>query len=186
MNNLMQDFFLRLAEWEKPVFFFLNKVIKNRFLDVSFSLITKLAEPTYIVLICLLLFVLGKYKGKMVSVFILFASYITYVTSLAIKEVIKRPRPMDAYQELSVMGSVKFFSFPSTHSALIAVIATILCVKYKKLGFVLIPAALLVGVSRVYLGHHFPTDVLAGFVLGVIIALLLLGAEGLFVTIQKQ
>jgi len=114
----------------------------------------------------------------------LLTSYTSYIATQVLKEVINRPRPLDAYSNISVMGSVDYSSFPSTHSALIAAIATILCFKYKKSAIILIPIALLVGISRIYLGHHYPSDVIGGFALGYLIAILFIGIENLIKDIQ--
>jgi undecaprenyl-diphosphatase len=177
--------FSNIAEFEQDIFFYINKTIKNDLFDLFFSKITYLAEPIAIISLCLLLFVFGKYKARMTAVFILSTSYISYIVSQTIKEIINRPRPLDVYTDISITGSAKLSSFPSTHSVLIASVVTILCAKYKKSSFILIPIALLVGVSRIYLGHHFPSDVLAGFFLGAVISILFLGLENLFNTIQN-
>ncbi|MDD2653973.1 MAG: phosphatase PAP2 family protein, partial [Candidatus Omnitrophica bacterium] len=83
----------------------------------------------------------------------------------------------EVYPDISVIGTEHSPAFPSTHATLIAVIATILCFKYKKLSFVLIPIAIIVGVSRIYLGLHYPSDVAGGFIIGGLLSMLFLGIE---------
>ena len=60
------------------------------------------------------------------------------------------------------------FSFPSTHAANAAAAATALALLNAKTLWVGVPLTLLIGYSRVYTGNHYPFDVLAGFVYGVI------------------
>ena len=65
-------------------------------------------------------------------------------------------------------GAVKlsYTSFPSSHSANWFAAAMILLIYYRRSGWVMVPLASLVAVSRIYMGVHYPSDVLAGAVLG--------------------
>ena len=84
-----------------------------------------------------------------------------------LKRRIRRPRPADA--EASLRAFIKpsdRFSFPSGHTAAAALMATLVAVHYPALTALAVPLAVLIGLSRVVLGVHFPTDILAGAVLG--------------------
>jgi undecaprenyl-diphosphatase len=70
-------------------------------------------------------------------------------------------------------------SFPSGHSATAAAGAITLSVLYPPIAPVLVPAALLVVLSRIYLGVHFPFDVLAGAVIGTATSAVVLAVAGL-------
>ena len=61
-------------------------------------------------------------------------------------------------------------SFPSGHAFSSFLCATLLCLYNKKLGFITFPLAFLIALSRVYLCVHYPTDVLAGALIGVLFA----------------
>jgi undecaprenyl-diphosphatase len=88
-----------------------------------------------------------------------------------LKQRIKRNRPCEVvsgvHQRISPSDQ---FSFPSGHTAAAFVIATLIGYYFPA---VLVPVyiwALLVGVSRIYLGVHYPTDTLAGLVIGIFCA----------------
>lgn len=68
-------------------------------------------------------------------------------------------------------------SFPSGHTTTSFACATVLAAYVPRWRVPLFVLAALIGLSRLYNGMHYPTDVLAGAVLGVLIALLLLGAD---------
>lgn len=180
----MENILNKILQLDETVFFFINKALKSKALDAFFSLATRLAEPPSIIILCILIFVLGRYKEKLVSVFILFTCYIAYFLVGALKGIVNRPRPIEVYTEISVMGTSQSAAFPSMHATLIAVVVTMLCFKYKKLGFALIPIALLVGASRVYLGHHYPTDVVVGLLIGSLLSMLFLGIEKFIKSLQ--
>jgi undecaprenyl-diphosphatase len=60
------------------------------------------------------------------------------------------------------------FSFPSGHTMVSFIAATILAMYNRKWGYIAFPVAALMGFTRLYLYVHFPTDVLAGAVLGIL------------------
>ena len=63
-------------------------------------------------------------------------------------------------------------SFPSGHAALVFVTAVILHRLYGKRLWVLYPLAFLIAFSRIYVGAHFPSDVLAGALIGIVVGLI--------------
>jgi undecaprenyl-diphosphatase len=86
------------------------------------------------------------------------------------KALVARHRPFE--HQLGPRSSTH--SFPSGHAATSFACATVLSYYAPGLRVPLFVLAALIGLSRVYNGMHYPTDVLAGAVLGVLIALLLL------------
>jgi undecaprenyl-diphosphatase len=82
-----------------------------------------------------------------------------------------RPRPYEAYPGIMLFSApLDHFSFPSGHT-LHAVAFTLVAVAYYPwLAWLTIPFSLLVAASRVILGLHYPSDVLAGAVAGAVVA----------------
>ncbi|MHB8860485.1 MAG: phosphatase PAP2 family protein [Minisyncoccota bacterium] len=92
------------------------------------------------------------------------------VSGLALKDIVQRARPDGLIPAITESG----FSFPSGHAvasmAFYGFVAFLLCRQYprhaKLIGAAAAAIILAIGFSRLYLGVHFPSDVIAGYVLG--------------------
>lgn len=92
----------------------------------------------------------------------------TYGAGYILKKSIGRSRPYDVYPDIDNYVIENTFSFPSGGSSLAFSTATTLSLSYPK-WYVIVPAATyagIVGYSRLHLGVHYPSDVLAGAILG--------------------
>lgn len=87
-----------------------------------------------------------------------------------LKNWIARPRPcwLDTRINLLVSNPTDY-SFPSGHTLAATIGATILTMTNRKFGWAAIPLAVLIAFSRLYLYVHFPSDILGGIVLGILI-----------------
>lgn len=96
-------------------------------------------------------------------------------TTIAMKELFQRPRPYDSHPDmLHPLGSESSYSFPSGHTSSAFATATSLSLQFQK-WYITAPAflwAAIVGYSRMYLGVHYPSDVVIGMIVGITTAYL--------------
>jgi len=90
---------------------------------------------------------------------------VTFVLAYAMKEMFMRPRPYEVLNIVPVVGNFASYSFPSMHAALAFAFLPVLNKVFRKnLLWTVVVAG--VAVSRLYLGVHYLSDIIAGAVLG--------------------
>ncbi|MCW5250678.1 MULTISPECIES: phosphatase PAP2 family protein [unclassified Streptomyces] len=102
------------------------------------------------------------------------AAGVAVLVNVPIRGFVERPRPFNDHQGLEVLVDGKDdFSFVSDHATLCMAMAVALFVAHRRFGIAAIVLAVFGGFIRVYMGVHYPTDVVGGFALGTAVALLL-------------
>ncbi len=100
---------------------------------------------------------------------------ISHIIVHVLKKTLARMRPYEACSEMIELRSEKMHdhSFPSGHTAATWTMCTQVMLAFPALAPVMFPIALFVGWSRMYLGLHYPSDVLAGMIVGSSVPMLL-------------
>lgn len=145
--------------------------LHNPFTDAFFPVITYLGEAgiVWILFSAVLLFFK---KTRRTGILVLLAMLLGFLTGeLFLKNIICRPRPcMDFPDFPMLIEPPRSFSFPSGHSASGFAAAWVLFLRHRKWGWTAFILAALIAFSRIFLFVHYPTDVLAGFLLGTLFA----------------
>lgn len=126
----------------------------------------------------LIWFVLGflmtcSHKWRRCGVSAIAAVVLAYVVvDVILKPLVCRERPFDVADFDLLMAAPDTWSFPSGHTASAFAGATAILIHSRRWGCVAIVYAILVGISRMYLCVHWPTDVVAGALVGIAVAVL--------------
>lgn len=131
-------------------------------------MVSRLGDGPFYVALTLLIWWMDRQGGSEFALTAMAAYALEVPLFVLLKHLIKRPRPADALESLSAfIQPADRFSFPSGHTAAAFVMASLLCVFYPPVMLLALGLAVMVGLSRVLLGVHYPSDILAGATLGV-------------------
>lgn len=149
-----------------------NVIFTNIFKAISF-----ICSPKFMIGLNVLLFIFIIVKKKYKLLIIVLSSISSVIINNLVKIIVRRERP-----DYLRMVMEKSYSFPSGHAMIsvlffgsIIYLVNKYNLKYKKLiTFSLSTFVLLVGISRIYLGVHYLTDVVGGYLLGFIVLFLII------------
>lgn len=168
------------------LFYLINIGMDNYVLDVIMTFITDFGSIIAWGLVCIVLFVFGGEKAKKVALLGLLALIITNFLVGFLKYAVAEPRPFMTLPNAELLvPKIASYSFPSSHTASSFAAATVIGLKYRfkirkrsqLLIYPLIAFAGIIAFSRIYIGVHYPLDVLVGAIIGVICALTVLKYE---------
>ncbi len=115
-----------------------------------------------------------KYAVIALLIIALVITFTDMFTSQVIRDLVDRPRPNNplspVYDTIFSTRSSKGYGFPSCHAANVVALCTIyfLYIRKKALSICLLFWALLISYSRIYLGMHYPADIVVGWIIGII------------------
>ena len=153
-----------------------NFLISKRyyFLDTYFKTITKLGNTVPVLLIVIILLITLNKKDK---ILLGTSAVLSVVINTIVKNIVKRPRP--DHLRLITQGG---YSFPSGHAMIsICVYGTLIYIINKNiknkllktiLTILLLIIIISIGLSRIYVGVHYPSDILGGYLLSLTIIII--------------
>ncbi|MDR2544817.1 MAG: phosphatase PAP2 family protein [Methanobrevibacter sp.] len=162
------------------LFYFLNHGIHNNILNSFIPCFTNYINDSLIWSLFILLFlyslIFKKKNIQRISTYLILSGLICSFIVIYLKFSINEPRPFDVLNNVHQLTSEKLSSFPSGHSAAGFVLATVFSLTYKikikrfnfNSGWILYPLGILMGISRVYVGVHYPLDIFVGAIVGIL------------------
>lgn len=138
-----------------------------------FALISRLGNGVFWYVLMIMLPIIYGWQAIETSITMLVSSLIGVALYKLLKTTLVRQRPYIQYSAI-VQGTevLDYYSFPSGHTLHAFSFSLIAINSYPELALILLPFTLLVAISRVVLGLHYPTDVLVGASLGSMLAII--------------
>lgn len=156
--------------WDKYLFLQIYN-LSNPYLLVIFNLITYIGSSVFWVLLIILSWLKKKRK---LSLHLLFAFILDTISLLVLKNVFLRSRPFENFQAGNSIDFDIGPSFPSGHSERAFSGAVVLSNHYKKYRLLFFTLSALASFSRVFIGVHYPLDVIVGSINGIILGMIAL------------
>ncbi len=165
------------------LFYFINNGLENPFFDFLMPAITNFGSFIAMAIICILMYIFGGENTRKVALLGLFALLLANVVVYLLKIIVAVPRPFIVLSHVDLLiPEVKSYSFPSGHSASSFAVMMMIGLKYRlqfkgktyRLLYPLLAFAVLIAFSRVYIGVHYPLDVIFGAIIGILSAVLVI------------
>ena len=165
----MHKFSNKLIAADNLIFDYFHNKIKSDFIDNFFILITHLGGFRFLTLLSLFcIFVRPNFNpvlGWELTAVLLSSHFFVHI----LKRLINRKRPYEKLAGIeNLVEPFESYSFPSGHTTASFAAAVTLSFAFPQLSILFIFTALLVAVSRIYLGVHYPSDILIGIVIALI------------------
>lgn len=158
-----------LYKIECYIFKGINRYFERKTLNIFFRTITHIGGATFTISLIVFLLVLtnGSLRGIAIASAISLA--ISHIPVQILKKFYPRKRPyLTIHNAKYPTNPLADHSFPSGHTTAIFSVIIPFLLYEPSITFLLLPVAISVGISRIYLGLHYPSDVLVGMCLGTI------------------
>jgi undecaprenyl-diphosphatase len=158
-----------LITFDHEVFLFINHLPHTPVSDVIALTLSGVLVSTVIVwlLLSVWLFVREQKRDHWFFLPVVLASTLSIlVTDVILKNFFSRNRPPPSLGTINIGGPLADYSFPSGHATFAWALAIVLANKEPRAKWLFYLLAFLISLSRIYLGKHYPSDVIAGSLVG--------------------
>jgi membrane-associated phospholipid phosphatase len=145
-------------------------------------LLTNYGREVFWPVAIILLFVLGGWTGKKTAIVIAISMIVLVPIGVIAKDAVARPRPIIPKSDYLIAADSEF-AFPSGHALIVSAGATVALLLFNNtprrivVSLALTIEAALVCISRVYVGGHYPLDIVGGILLGAGVSLIFVGID---------
>ncbi|MDR7078546.1 undecaprenyl-diphosphatase [Neobacillus niacini] len=152
---------------ECKVFQEINSHFDKKIFNLFFRTITHIGGALFISVTTLLLIILTSNQTRLAAISSAAALALSHIPVQLVKKLFPRKRPYLLIETTKILPNpLKDHSFPSGHTTAVFSVIVPFVLLTPLLAFYLIPLGISVGISRIYLGLHYPSDVIAGAILG--------------------
>lgn len=170
MSYKMRLYLHRMHQLDSHVCVAVNHTSQYRLIRDSFRLASRLGDGVFWYVLMIGILITQGADGVTPVIHMGVAGLVGTLLYKWLKGKTLRPRPYQVHQDILLTGTpLDKFSFPSGHTLHAVVFTVVALSHYPQMSFVLVPFTLMVALSRVVLGLHYPSDVLAGALLGSLI-----------------
>lgn len=164
-----------INKFDNYILCFIKKHVHNKYLDILMPIITSMGNVGLIWIIIASIILLGN-THKLIGYITIFTLIIgTILGEGIIKNIVRRVRPCNKHNNVSLLISRPLsYSFPSGHALSSFAASEMLSISYPQYRCIFMLIAFLIALSRMYLYVHYPTDIIAGIILGILCSKLIL------------
>ncbi|MDD3224383.1 MAG: phosphatase PAP2 family protein [Clostridium sp.] len=151
------------------ILFIIRKYIQNKYLDKVMWLMTTMGNGGAIWVLISIILILNVQYREVGNITLLTLLLSTIISEGIIKHIVKRIRPCNNENNFNLLISKPIsYSFPSGHTVSSFAVASVLSSYFVQYSLIFMGIASLIALSRIYLHVHYPSDIIAGILIGVL------------------
>ncbi|UZQ52175.1 phosphatase PAP2 family protein [Clostridium kluyveri] len=158
-----------IQKLDNYILYAIKKYVQNKYLDILMTIITAMGNLGLIWIIIAVALLLDK-PYRLIGYIVIFTLVVsTIVGEGIIKHIVRRVRPCNQQDNVSLLIRKPIsYSFPSGHTVSSFAAAEVLSMYFTQYKLTFIAIAFLIALSRLYLYVHYPSDIIAGIIVGIL------------------
>ncbi|WP_027624919.1 phosphatase PAP2 family protein [Clostridium lundense] len=159
----------RINIFDNYILLVIRKYLQNKYLDILMPIITIMGNLGLIWILVAFGLLLNKTYTVIGQIVLITLVISTIIGEGVVKHLVRRIRPCNYVNDIKLLiAKPVSYSFPSGHTLSSFAVAEVLSVYFNEYSFIFIGIAFSIALSRLYLYVHYPTDVIAGIILGLL------------------